>query len=151
MCERATSHCHRERRLSRFLLRPLVIQGRREQAGQLNINETSIRLEPTKGLTDKTSFTENQPPPPFLPLRATMAPGNKLTLACPFGPPRTLKFGENLNGTRTPDPIIRDDSTQRLVSLSFPEPEEASASMVIRPTMITSSYDSLATSRSYET
>jgi hypothetical protein len=151
LCERATSHCHRERRLSGFLLRPLAIRGRRQQAGQLNINEMSIRMELTKSLTDKTSFTENQPPPPFLPLRATMAPGNTLTLACPFGPPRILKFGANLSGTRTPDPIIRDDSMQRLVSLSFPEPEEASASTVIRPTTTTSSYESLATLRNSET
>lgn len=61
-------------------------------------------------LTVMTSETENQPPPPFFPFRATIAPGNKPILACPLGPPRTLRSGINLRGTRTPDAIFRDDS-----------------------------------------
>ena len=89
--------------------------------------------------TERTSETENQPPPPLRPLRATIAPGKSPTRLLPW----ILSGVLNLSGTRTPDPIIREDSSVIEVSLSFEGPDVGSISALatILPTTTTSSWN----------
>lgn len=101
----------------------------------ISVREMCLKLPPT----ERTSETENQPPPPLRPLRATIAPGKNPTRLLPW----ILSGVLNLSGTRTPDPIIRDDSSVIEASLSFEGPDVASISALatILPTTTTSSWD----------
>lgn len=86
--------------------------------------------------TDNISFTRKKPPPPLRPRSATIAPGKKLIPPTPLIPPRNLVSGAKRIGTRTPDPIIRDDSRTKDDSLSFAPDDDTSASWTILPTMV---------------
>lgn len=78
--------------------------------------------------TDSISSTRKKPPPPLRPRSATIAPGKKLTPPTPLTPPRNFVSGAKRIGTRTPDPIIREDSRTTDDSLSLPPEVDVSAS-----------------------
>ena len=90
-------------------------------------------------LTANISAAKNDPPPPFLPFSATMAPGNMPCPPTPRGPRRTLTAGSNRRGTRAPEPIMREDSSINEASFSLTAAEDVSESRTIRPTTTTSS------------
>ena len=100
----------------------------------MSVRETCWRFLPT----ESTSETENQPPPPLRPLSATIAPGKNPTRVLSW----ILSGVLNLRGTRTPDPIIRDDSSAIEASLSFDGPDAvvSSALATTLPTTTTSSW-----------
>lgn len=58
----------------------------------------------------------------------------------PLIPPRSLVSGEKRIGTRTPDPIIREDSRTKDDSLSFAPNPDTSASWTILPTTVVVSW-----------
>ena len=88
------------------------------------------------GLTQRISVAKNDPPPPFLPLSAIIAPGKSPRPPAPRFPLRILRPGSKRRVTRTPEPIMREVSRCNEASLSL---ALVSESMVIRPTTTTSS------------
>ena len=89
-------------------------------------------------LTAKNSVARKYPPPPFLPFKATIAPGYIRVPPLPRTPPRILSEGSRRRATRAPDENIREDSIIMAPSVSL-DIASVSASCVIRPTTQTSS------------
>jgi len=134
--KRPTRNEHTERALAVFLRRRRrAIHTWKLRRFFFSVREMCLKFPPT----ERTSETENQPPPPLWPLRATIAPGKNPTRLLPW----ILSGVLNLSGTRTPDPIIRDDSSVIEASLIFEGPDVASISAfaTILPTTTTSSWD----------
>lgn len=93
--------------------------------------------------TDSISEARKDPPPPFFPFSATIAPRNRPWPPIPPFPRRIFVSWSKRSGIRVPDPIMREDSSTNDASFSLRGPEDDSESTVMRPTTITSSYTPL--------
>ena len=104
----------------------------------------STKFQMCHSRTPRISSTAKNPPPPFRPFSATIAPGKRPRLPTPCGVPRSFNVGLKRRGTRAPKPIIREDSRKMELSESFEVWLLESVSPQMRPATTISSYMDLS-------